>query len=91
MAITISKAEVNKKEGVVILPLKEYRELMWRTVPEYYLTGKAAERLDKLIKDGLRAHREGKTVLASSISDALKKSRRKHATDLHSTLSLEQS
>ena len=78
MAITVSKAEVKKKGGVVILPLKEYKRLVERAVPEYYLTGKAAERLDKLIKGGLRAHREGRTVLASSISDAMKKFRRRH-------------
>lgn len=79
MSITISKAEVNKKEGVVILPLKEYRQLLKRAVPEYYLTGKAAKQLDKLVEDGLRAHREGRTIRAGSLSEALAKYRRKHA------------
>lgn len=79
MAIAITQAEIKKKEGVVILPLKEYRELLWRAVPEYHLTGKAARDLDKLVERGLRDHREGKTILASSISDAQKKSRRRHA------------
>lgn len=79
MAITISKAEVKRKEGIVILPLKEYQRLLERTVPEYYLTGKAAKRLDKLVEDGLREHREGKSVTARSISEALAKTRRRHA------------
>ena len=79
MAITISKAEVKEKDGVVILPLKEYRRLLARGVPEVYLTGKAARDLDKLVAQGLREHREGKTVKAPSISSALRQYRSSHA------------
>ncbi|MDO8514422.1 MAG: hypothetical protein Q7S50_02675 [bacterium] len=69
MAITVSKAEVKKGDGVVILPLKEYRRLLQRSVPEYYLTGKAARDLDKLVAQGLREHREGKTRKIHSLAD----------------------
>ncbi len=70
--ITVRKEAIEKQNGMVILPLKEYERLLARAVPTYYLTGKAADRVDKLVEDGLRAHREGKTKTASSISDALK-------------------
>lgn len=79
MVITISKAEVQKKEGMVILPIKEYRRLLARGVPEIYLTGKAARDLDKQVARARRDHREGKTVVANSIHEALAKYRRKNA------------
>ena len=60
------------KEPVVILPLREYEKLCKRTVPTYYLKGKEAEELDKLVEEGLREFRRGKTVKASSIGEALK-------------------
>lgn len=69
MSITISKAEINKKEGVVILPLKEYKQLLKRAVPEYYFTGKAAKRLDKLVEQGLRDYHAGKTRKIRSLAD----------------------
>lgn len=69
MVIAVSKAEVRKKEGVVILPLKEYRRLLARGIPEVYLTGKAARDLDKLVANGLREHREGKTRKIRSLAD----------------------
>jgi len=69
MAITISKAQVNEKDGLVILPVKEYRRLLERAVPDVYLTGKAARDLDKLVADGLREHREGKTRKIKSLAD----------------------
>ena len=76
MAITVSRADIRKKEGVVILPLKEYKRLVAQAVPTYYLTGKAARDLDKLVAEGMREHRAGRTTVANSISEALKKSRR---------------
>ena len=69
MAITVSKAEIKRKDGVVILPLKEYRRLLQHSVPEYYLTGKAARDLDKLVASGLREHQEGKTRKIRSLAD----------------------
>ncbi len=68
MAITVSKAQI-KKDGVVILPVKEYRRLLARGIPEVYLTGKAARNLDKLVEEGLREHREGKTRKIRSLAD----------------------
>lgn len=60
------------KEPVVILPLKEYDKLREKAVPTYYLKGKEAEELDKLVEEGLRDHREGKTIKASSLKKALR-------------------
>lgn len=59
------------RDGVVILPLKEYHELRAQAVPTYYLTGKKAEALDRLVEKGLQEHREGKTIKASSLKEAL--------------------
>ena len=63
----ISKQTLNK--GVVLLPLQEYRELQIRAVPTYYLTGKKALTLDRLVEEGLREHREGKTKQIKSLAD----------------------
>lgn len=68
-SITIFGKEVKKKGGIVILPLKEYQKLCERAVPIYYLKGKEAEELDKLVKEGLRAHRLGKTRKIKSLKD----------------------
>ena len=73
--ITLSKAKVQKQKGVVVLPLKEYQRLLAAAVPTYYLKGKAAVRLDKLVERSLREYREGKTISASSMTEALKKYR----------------
>jgi len=69
-AITISRKNVHK--GIVILPLREYQKLCERAVPTYYLRGEEAEELDKLVKEGLKEYREGKTIKASSLKEALK-------------------
>ncbi len=76
--ITLKKSEVKKQNGVVILPLKEYEKLLRRAVPTYYLTGKAAIRLDKLVEEGIKEYRAGKTIRATSLTDALKVYERKH-------------
>lgn len=70
--ITVSKTKINKEKGVVILPLKEYQKLCERAVPTYYLTGKAAIKADKLVKDGLREYEKGNIIEASSLKDALR-------------------
>lgn len=67
--ITVSKEKVEHEKGVVILPLKEYRRLLTQGVPRYYLTGKAAERIDKLVEEGLREYRRGKTRRIHSLKD----------------------
>ena len=51
-SITISREIIRKKSGIVILPLQEYRKLCKKAVPTYYLKGKEAEELDKLVKEG---------------------------------------
>ena len=53
--ISLSKAMVKKQNSVVILPIEEYRRLLAAAVPTYYLKGKAALRLDKLVEKSLRA------------------------------------
>jgi hypothetical protein len=57
------------KDGMVVLSMKEYRELQMRAVPTYYLKGKAAKGLDKLVKDSLRDHKLGKTKRLNSLAD----------------------
>jgi hypothetical protein len=71
-SIIISKEEIQKKGGVVILSLREYRKLCERAVPTYYLKGKEAEELDKLVEEGLRDYQEGRTISAPSLKEALK-------------------
>jgi len=68
--ITISRKNIHK--GIVILPLREYQKLCERAVPTYYLRGEEAEELDELVKEGLKEYREGKTIKAASLKEALK-------------------
>lgn len=68
---TLLKKATAKDEGVVVLSLKEYDRLLSTHVPNYYLTGKAATDLDKLVEEGLRDHAEGRTITANSIGEAL--------------------
>lgn len=70
--ISISERKIEKQKGVVILPLKEYQKLCQMAAPTYYLKGKEAEKLDKLVEKGLKDHREGKTIKAGSLKEALK-------------------
>ena len=67
MTIKIPRETV--RDGIVVLPLKEYRELQAQAVPTYYLTGKKAEELDKLVEDSLREYRAGKTRRLKSLAD----------------------
>ena len=67
--ITIKKEKVSKEGGVVILSLKEYLKLSKRAVPTYYLKGKAAEKLDRLVENGLKDYRAGKTKSIKSLAD----------------------
>jgi hypothetical protein len=70
--IIISKEEIQKKGGIVILSLREYRKLCEKAVPTYYLKGKEAEKLDKLVEEGLRDYQEGRTISTPSLKEALK-------------------
>jgi len=58
-SIIISRKAIGK-EGLVILPLREYQKLKKQTVPTYHLKGKEAEKLDKLVEEGLKEYRAGK-------------------------------
>ena len=77
-SITISRKEVEKKGGVVILDLKEYQKLLVQAVPTYQLYGKEAEELDELVREGMREYETGETVEASSITEALRKHGRRN-------------
>lgn len=68
-SITISRETIEKRRGIVILPLREYRKLCERAVPTYYLKGKAARKLDKLVEEGLRDWRRGKCKVIKSLAD----------------------
>jgi hypothetical protein len=67
--ITISKKIIEKEKGVVILPLGEYKKLCAKAVPAYYLKGKEAEKLDRLVKEGLKEYRKGKCKSIKSLAD----------------------
>lgn len=71
--ITLSKKQIQKSGGVVVLSISEYKKLSERAVPEYYLTGKKAKALDSLVINGLKEYRAGKTIKASSLREALRK------------------
>ncbi len=68
-SITISRDTVQKRGGIVILPLREYKKLCERAAPTYYLKGKEAEKLDKLVAEGLKEYRRGKCKTIKSLSD----------------------
>lgn len=67
--ITLSRNKIARDRGVVILPVAEYQGLLERAVPEYHLTGKAAEKLDKLVEEGLRDYKAGKCRKIKSLAD----------------------
>lgn len=63
------KKAATKARGFVQIPVKTYRQLLDAAIPTYYLTGKAATDLDKLVEEGLRDHAEGKTRTLRSLAD----------------------
>lgn len=67
--ITISKRKIEKQGGVVILPLREYQELSKRAVSTYYLKGKEAKELDRLVEKGLEDYHKGKCRTIKSLTD----------------------
>ncbi len=67
--ITIPKKKIYKEGGVVVLSLKEYRKLSEQAVPTFYLRGKAAQKLDMLVKRGLEDYRAGRTKIIKSLAD----------------------
>lgn len=67
--ITISKKRIRKDGGVVVLSIEEYRRLSERATPAYYLKGKAAKKLDKMVEEGLGEYRAGKAKTLKSLAD----------------------
>jgi hypothetical protein len=63
------KAAAKKQKGVVVLPVEEYNRLIAAQIPTYYLKGKAADRLDRLVEKSLKEYREGKTRHIKSLAD----------------------
>ena len=70
--ISLSKSTILEQNGMVILPLAEYEKLRQNVAPTYYLQGKEAEKLDNLVRDGMKEYRAGKTIKAGSLDEALK-------------------
>ena len=68
-SIKVSKETIRKEGGMVILPLREYEELKERSIPTYYLKGKEAEELDKLVEEGLEDYKKGRCKIIKSLSD----------------------
>ena len=66
-SINISRQAL--KKGVVLLDLEEYNRRRTHFVPTYYLSGKAAIEADRLVEEGLREHRAGKTTRIDSLAD----------------------
>jgi len=54
---------------MVVLPIEEYKKLLLRAVPTFYLSGKAAERIDRLVKDGFTDLKRGKVKRIKSLAD----------------------
>lgn len=70
--ISISRKKIKEEGGVVVLPLSEYRRLYEQAIPAYYLKGRGAEKFDRMVEKGLKDYKEGKTISARSIDEALR-------------------
>jgi PHD/YefM family antitoxin component YafN of YafNO toxin-antitoxin module len=68
-AVVVPKEEIQKKGGVVVLSLEEYRKLLEQAVPTYQLYGKEAEEADELVREGMQEYKAGKTTKIKSLSD----------------------
>ncbi|MEK7173713.1 MAG: hypothetical protein AAB710_01365 [Patescibacteria group bacterium] len=58
---TIPKSVIGKEE-LVVLSRKEYEELQSRAFPVVMLQKKAAQRLDKRVREALQEHSRGRSV-----------------------------
>jgi len=67
--ITIQKNIIQKRGGIVLLPLREYQKLLEQQVPTYYLSGAQALQLDRLVKSGMREYRCGNARRIRSLDD----------------------
>lgn len=74
-----------KNEGEKSPTFVGYETYTWKgkkyKVPAYQLHGKAAERLDQEVREAIVEHRAGKTIAASSISEAMRKYARRNKKD----------
>lgn len=68
--MTIPKS-IFQNDDLVIMPKKHYEELQANQIPVYFLTGRAAKRLDKRVTDSLRAYRKGKCQKIESLSELM--------------------
>ena len=67
--IVISPRSVERRGGLVVLSVQQYQRLLASVVPTYYLKGKAATKLDRLVEKGLEEYRKGKTRAIRSLAD----------------------
>ena len=67
--VTINKTKIEKQKGVVILPIRDYLELLKDAAPTIQLSGAAARQLDRLVEEGLKEHKAGKTKTIKSLAD----------------------
>jgi len=67
--ISLQKAKIERENGIVILPVREYQKLLERSAPAYYLSGKEGSKLDKLVVAGVKEHKAGKTKKIRSFAD----------------------
>ncbi|MDO8524010.1 MAG: hypothetical protein Q7R99_00085 [bacterium] len=68
--IILSKATILKQNGMVILPLQEYKRLCEdAAIITYRLKGKKAEKLDCLVRDGMNEYKAGKCKTIKSLAD----------------------
>jgi len=66
--ITIPKNLI-KNDDLIIIPRKEYETMKAQILPTFYLKGKEADKLDKLIREGLKEYQEGKCKTIKSLAD----------------------
>ncbi|MDP2950894.1 MAG: hypothetical protein Q8N55_00770 [bacterium] len=68
--ITLSKSAVQIQNGMVVLPLQEYKRLCEdAAIITYHLKGKEAEKLDCLVRDGMNEYKAGKCKTIKSLAD----------------------
>lgn len=66
--ITIPKS-ITGNEELIVMPRREYERMRSSVVPEIYLKGRAAKRLDRRVNQALLDYRTGKTKKIRSLAD----------------------
>ncbi len=67
--IVLLEKMVRRNRGVVVLPVQEYKRLCESAMPNYYLTGRKAKELDKLVEQGVEEYQRGKCKIIKSLAD----------------------